>query len=151
MDLAALKAEIHANPACSAALDGRDVHALAAIVSSGRTRRRAVPIADIQAQLQSSGAWWTIKSAVANPASIPEAYREEAVKAATAAIDVANARYDNIDMTIPLVNASFSALVSVGLLPSATYDAIIAMSYAPAPVSYRDVAAAIYNDDGSYK
>lgn len=146
-----LRDEILARADLAGAVAARDLDAIAALVSAGRTRRKLVQIADIQARLQSSGAWWRIKAALADPTILPEAYRAGIVQAAVAVVDVANARYNNVDMSIPLVDASFGALVSVGLLPAATYNEIVGMSYEADPVSRVDVAGELYNDDGSMK
>jgi hypothetical protein len=98
-----LRDEILARQDCADAVAARDLDAIAALMSAGRTRRKLVQIAD------------------------------------------------NVDMSIPLVDQSFAALVSVGLLPAATYDEIVGMSYEADPVSRFDVADALYNDDGSMK
>lgn len=146
-----LQEQILARPDLADAVAARDCSAIAAAMSVGRTRRKLVQIADIQARLQSSGAWWRIKAALADPTIIPEPYRADIVQAAVAVVDVAMARYVNVDMSIALVAASFGALVSVGLLPAATYEEIVAMSYEPDPLSAADVADALYEFDGTPK
>lgn len=116
---------------------------IAAILSVGRTLRQLVPIADIQARLQSSGAWWAVKAALSSDVT-PESVRG----AAQAVMDVANARYVNVDMTIPLVSQMFGALVSAGLLPAETYDDIAGMSYLPDPIESRVVSDALNVAEG---
>lgn len=66
-------------------------------------------------------------------------------------MDVASARYDNVDMSIPLVAQMFGALVASNLLSPTTHAEIIAMSSAPDPLSPSDVADALYNFDGTMK
>lgn len=134
-----LKDEILARPDCAEAVATRDLDALAALVSAGRTTTRRVPIEDIQARLMSAGEWWQIKAA-ATPGSI-----EETV------IDVAGARYGNVDFSLPLVRQQFAYLVGAGRLAQSTFDDLLAMSQAPAPVSRGDVEAALFNPDGSLK
>lgn len=142
MDLQALKDELRGRQDCAAAIAVKDCTALAQIVSAGRTTTRLVPIADIQAYLQGAGVWWSIKAVpVDNPAHA----------AAQAILDVSNARYQNIDMTLPLVGQMFGALVLTGVIQQSHFDAITAMSQMPDPVSPRDVAIALWNDDGSDK
>lgn len=141
-----LRDEILARGDLSAAVAARDCAALADAMSVGRTRRTLVPIADIQARLQSSGAWWAIKGALSDPAT-PSDTRA----AAQAVMDVASARYDNVDMSIPLVAQMFGGLVLAGLLSSATLAEIVTMSYAPDPLSPADVADALYHTDGTPK
>lgn len=136
--------EIISNPACVAALAARDCNELARIVSMGRTRTALVEIADVQAELQSAGAWWAIKAAAADSAHPANA-------AAVAVMDVGAARYTNLDVTIPLVGQMFGALVLAGVIPQAQFDAILALSVVPDPLTAQDVAAAMFNDDGSLK
>jgi hypothetical protein len=137
MDLDALKAEILANPACADALKARDLDAIAALASNGRTTTQNVPIADVQAHLQSSGVWWAIKAVAATP-------QHPAVNAAIAVMDVATARYERIDMTLPIIAQMLGGLVATGVLPQAEMDALIALSVVPAPVSRLDVEAALF-------
>jgi hypothetical protein len=139
-----LKDEILARQDCADAVAARDLDALAALVSAGRTTTRRVPIEDVQARLQSTLEWWAIKQAAATPG-------HSAFLAAMAVTDVAGARYANIDMALPAVDSMFQSLVADGLMSQATMDDIAAMSVVPAPVSRRDVEAALFNSDGSLK
>jgi hypothetical protein len=139
---AALRSQIHADPACAEALASRDSWALAAILSTGRTRTALVPIADVQAYLQTTGLWWAIKAV---PPEHP------AYAAAVAVIDVANARYQNIDTTLPLVGQMLGGLVATGVIAQENMDALMSMGLTADPVSALDVAEAVFNDDGSLK
>ncbi|MDB5822192.1 MAG: hypothetical protein JWR21_896 [Herminiimonas sp.] len=139
MDLDALKAEILANPACADVVKARDLDAIAALASVGRTTTQNVPIEDVQAHLQSSGVWWTIKAVAATP-------QHPAVNAAVAVIDVATARYQRVDMTLPIIAQMLGGLVATGVLPQEDMDSLIAMSIVPAPVSRLDVEAALFKD-----
>ena len=141
-----LRDEILARPDLSAAVVARDCAALADAMSVGRTRRKLVAIADIQARLQGSGAWWAIKGALQSGVTPAEVRA-----AAQAVMDVASARYDNVDMSIPLVAQMFGGLVAAGLLPVETLAEITAMSVAYDPLSPADVADALYNPDGTFK
>lgn len=137
-----LKAQVLADPACAAAYAARDCHELARILSSTRTKTVSVPLGDIQARLQSSGAWWAIKPIAVDPAHPANA-------AAVAVTDVAHARYENLDTSLPIVAQMFGALVLAGAMAQADVDAIMAMSRAPDPIGFREVAIALFNDDGS--
>ncbi len=139
-----LRDEIHANPACAVALAARDCHELARIMSVGRTRTVKIPIADIQDLMHATGAWWDIAAVADNPAHVAQ-------KAARAVVDVASARYDHIDTKIPMVGQMLGALVTGGVISQAIFDQIMAMAVAPDPLTAQDVAAALYNDDGSDK
>lgn len=141
-----LRDDILARSDLADAVAARDCAALAAAMSVGRTRRKLVPIADIQARLQSSGAWWAIKAALSDPATDAPTRA-----AAQAVMDVASARYDNVDLSIPLVAQMFGGLVLSRLLPSVTLDEIVAMSVEHDPLFPADVAAALYNLDGTFK
>ena len=141
-----LRDEILARPDLSAAVVARDCAALADAMSVGRTRRKLVAIADIQARLQGSGAWWAIKGVLQSGVTPAEVRA-----AAQAVMDVASARYDNVDMSIPLVAQMFGGLVAAGLLPVETLAEITAMSVAYDPLSPADVADALYNPDGTFK
>lgn len=124
--------DIAALPGGADALARRDLDALAAIVPA-RQVRRLVPIADIQARLHSSGAWWAIKRAIASGTAA-----DDTRAAAQTVVDMASARYDNVDMSIPLVAATFAALVQVDLMSQATFDEIVAMSWRAVPYDRRD-------------
>lgn len=139
-----LREEILARPDCADAVAARDLDALAALASAGRTKPVRVPIEDIQARLQSTLEWWGIKQAAANP-------DHPAFLAALAVTDVAGARYANIDLALPAVSSMFQSLVGAELMSQETMDEIVAMSIAPDSVSRLDVEAALFNPDGSMK
>jgi hypothetical protein len=139
-----LRDDILARSDCADAVAARDLDAIAALVSAGRTKPVRVPIEDIQARLQSTLEWWAIKQAAADPS-------HPAFLAAMAVTDVAGARYANIDMALPAVNSMFQSLVEAGRMSQATMDEIVAMSVAPDPVSRLEVEAALFNPDGSLK
>jgi hypothetical protein len=139
-----LRDEIIARPDCVAAVAARDLDALAALVSAGRTKTQRVAIEDVQAHLQSSGVWWQIKAVAADPA-------HPAYAAAVAVVDVANARYGRLDMTLPIIAQMLGGLVATEVMPQEEMDALVAMSVVPDPVSRADVEAALFNADGSMK
>lgn len=139
-----LREQVLADPACAVAYATKDCDELARIGSIGRTRTVLVAIADVQAKLQSSGAWWPIKAIAADTA-------HPANGAAVAVTDVAHARYANVDMSIPLVAQMFSALVFAGALAQEVMDEIMGMSILPAPYTQREVAIELYHDDGTPK
>jgi hypothetical protein len=139
-----LREEILARPDCADAVAARDLDAIAALVSAGRTTSQRVPIEDVQANLQSSGLWWPIKAVAADP-------EHPARAAAVAIIDVAGARYQRLDMTLPIIAQMLGGLVATGVMPQSAMDSMIAMSVIPAPVSRNEVEAALFNPDGSAK
>lgn len=139
-----LRDEILARQDCADAVSARDLDAIAALMSAGRTKVQRVPIEDVQAHLQSSGLWWQVKGVASNP-------QHPAYAAAVAVVDVANARYGRLDMTLPIIAQMLGGLVATGVMPQAEMDALIAMSNAPDPVSRTDVEAALFNADGSLK
>lgn len=124
---------------CSSELiASRDHAAIAAAVNVGRTKTNKVPIADIQAYLQTNGLWWAIKAVAADSG-------HAAHDAAVAVLDVAGARYDNIDTTLPIVATMFGGLVSTSVMAQADADAIAALGVVPDHVSLIDVAQALEN------
>lgn len=139
-----LREEILARPDCAAAVEARDLDAIAALISQGRTTTQRVAIEDVQAHLQSSGLWWPIKAIAADPV-------HPAYQAAVAIVDVAGARYQRLDMTLPIIAQMLGGLVAAGVLPQSEMDQLIAMSVIPAPASRIEVEAALFNPDGSLK
>jgi hypothetical protein len=119
----------------------RDTKAIAAGLSLGRTKIVKVPIADIQAHLQTTGEWWAVKAAAAeHPAN----------QAASALMDVATARYENIDTTLPIVGQMLGGLVLSGVISQASLDAIVGMGVIADPISEFDVRRAVWSDAGEY-
>ena len=122
---------------CSAALiSSRDMGAITDAVNLKRTMHVHVPIADIQAYLQANGQWWIIKDAAADPLHVGHT-------PAAAIMDVANARYENIDIGLSFVGFVFSGLVSAGLLSQANIDAINEMGIRADPVMVQAVCRAM--------
>lgn len=111
-------------------------HVIAAKVNVGRVKTEKTPIADVQAALQTSGTWWAIKAASKDT-------NHPAFAAADAVMDVANARYANLDMSLPIVAVMFGGLVAAGLMTAAERDSIVSMSERPDPVTYLQCGDAI--------
>ena len=140
-----LREEIRSDPACAEALAARDCQEMARIRSIGRPPRAALAqIADVQAALQTSGAWWAIKAAAADQAHPANA-------AAVAVMDVGAARYSNLDTSLPLVGQMFGALVVTDVIPQEQMDAVLALGFMPDPLTAHQVGEALYNADGSDK
>ncbi len=135
-----LREDILARPDCADAVAARDLDALAAIMSAGRTRPARVAIEDIQARLDSMGEWDLIEAAANDPA--------DPVRAAAAAVVHIGfkARYKNIDMQLPRVQMVFGALVATGKMSQETFDFFNALSAEPDPISRLDVEAALFKD-----
>jgi hypothetical protein len=141
--LQALRAEI-AETVDPAVIAARDTPAIATAVSAGRTRTRVVPIADVQAYLQSHGIWWAIKS-------ISRDTVHPAFAAAEAVMDVATARYENIDLGLPIVAMMFGGLVAAGVMTQDDMSALQALSVVDDPVSEFDVRRACWSDAGEWQ
>lgn len=136
--------EAYAHPDLAEAIAAKDCHELARILSIGRTKAAHVPLSDVQAKLQSTGAWWAIKPIAANAA-------HPANMAAIAVTDVANARYENLDTTLPIVAQMFGALVQAGAMAQSVVDSIMELANVPDPLTAQDIAEALFNPDGTPK
>jgi selenophosphate synthase len=121
----------------------KDTQAIADAFNAGRTKVQKVPIADVQAYLQTNGIWWTIKAAAADAA-------HPAQSAAIAVIDVAGARYENIDTTLPLVGQMLGGLVATGVITQPHMDDLMSLGVVPDPVSEMDVRRACWADNGTW-
>ena len=126
------------------AYKARDCDELARHCSQGRVREVLVPIADVQAKLQQTGAWWAIKALTVAP-------EHPAHAAAVAVTDVASARYTNLNMALPIVQFMFGALVQAGALTQDALDEITALSVEAHPYSPREIALELFNDDATEK
>lgn len=135
-----LKEDILAREDLADAVERRDLDEIAAGIFVGRAKRVLVPIADIQAKLMATGEWWRIKQAAA-----------EGNQSAVIVVDMATARFANVDYSLPLVGQQWDALVADGLLAQSTRDELQALSMAPDPVDRLEVEAALFNPDGTRK
>lgn len=114
----------------------RDDGAIAAALSVGRTKTQNVAISDVQAYLQTNGLWWSIKGAAADA-------QHPANAAAIAVMDVANARYESLDMMLPIISEMLGGLVATGLMAQADQDELAGMGVVPDPVTPQDVSKAL--------
>ena len=137
-----LRAEITARVPEAVRL-GRDTQAITDALSPGCTVHVLVPIADLQAYLQTTGAWWAIKAAAKDPEHL-------AHQSAGVIMDVATARYENVDLSLPLVAAQFQALNQTGLLTEDDVDALRAMSIKVVPVTEYEVRCVCQNSQGEW-
>lgn len=135
-----LKEDILARADLADAVDRCNLDEIAAGISVGRTKRVLVPIADIQSKLMANGEWWGIKQAAA-----------QGNESAVIVIDMAAARFANVDFSLPMVGAQWDALVADGLLTQVTRDDLHALSVAPDPADRLEVEAALFNPDGTRK
>lgn len=124
-------------------LASRDEVAILAAVNLNRVKTERVLIADVQAYLQTNGLWWVIKAAASDS-------QNPAQEAAVAVMDVANARYERIDMALPIVVQMFGGLVATGLLTKAQSDELRALGVSSDPVTARDINLALYSDGGEW-
>lgn len=136
--------DAYAHPDLAEAIEAKDCHKIADVLSIGRTKRVLVDLADVQALLQRTGVWWNTRAAANDPA-------HAAHDAAVAVFDVANARYIRLDTNLPLVNQMFASLVDGAVIPQAVADEVVAMSIVPDTLTQREVAIALYHDDGTPK
>jgi hypothetical protein len=155
MDYAALKAEIHANPACADALEAKDCAALAAIVSTGRKAAVSREVGEglISDALGIPAGPIFIKTLNAMAAAtLPEGAPPEQ-QAQKAMIEQAARLIDKASLNVgmPSVRAGIDMMVGVLPLTQEQADAIKALAEMPAPVTAQDVARAVFNDDGSLK
>ena len=122
---------------CSPVLIASREHgAIAEVVSLGRTKTQMVKIADVQSYLQANGLWWAIKGASADDLHPANA-------AAVAVMDVANARYEVLEMTLPIIGQMRGGLVATGLMAQANLDALMALGVVPAPVTCPEIVTAM--------
>ncbi len=140
-----IREEVLSRDDCAVAYAAKDCHELARLLSIGRTKVVLVQIADIQAAMMRTGIWWTVKPLLTQP-------DHPAYMAAVVVSDVSQARYSNLDLSLPLVTQMFSALVTAGVMPQAFMDSLTNMGIVPDVLTQREVAIALYNDnDGSAK
>lgn len=136
--------EAYAHPDLAEAIAAKDCHKIAEVLSIGRTKSVMVELADVQALLQRTGAWWAIRAAANDPA-------HPAHDAAVVVFDVAGARYIRLDTSLLLVGQMFGALVAAGVLSQEVVDQVFALADAPDPLTQREVAVALYHDTGEPK
>jgi hypothetical protein len=121
--------------------DSRNDVAIADYLSIGRTRSVHVPIAELQAYMQAHGIWWVLKAAAADP-------QHPGCQAAAAVLEVATARYDNVDLTLSFVSYVFAALVTAELMSAAAHADLVAMSAVPDPIHTNAVSDALNIAEG---
>jgi len=114
---------------------GGNYHVIAEKVNAGRTKTELVPISDVQAYLQAQGVWWALKTVASTD--------HPAKAAAEAVIDVANARYNNIDTSIPLVGQMLGALLATNVLTQEQYDHVTTMGVSPDLASWEQCFSAM--------
>jgi hypothetical protein len=112
----------------------KNYHIIASKVNVGRVKTNLVPIADIQAYLQAQGVWWGIKEVAALPDHVAKAE-------ASAILDVAIARYNNLDTSLPIVGQMLGGLVDKGVLTQTHFDYITTMGTSPDPVRWEQCYA----------
>jgi hypothetical protein len=133
---AELRAAARANPECAAALAARDCATLAALLSPGRTRANAREIGN-----------GTILDTLG-------------LAAGTAFLDVitndAQFRYvkplieqGRLLIGSALVQQTVQGFAATGVLTQAQADSLCALGQEPDPVTPQEVAAALFNPDGS--
>lgn len=135
-EMTAFRLKAKSDPVYAAAYKSKDCHELARLASIGRVKTVTIPIAIAQEYLQRTGTWWAIEAASNTSVS------------AKAIIDVASARYSNIDTQLPLVITSFENIVSANIISQEIADGFFALGVAPDPVTQREAAIALYLDNG---
>lgn len=136
-----LKDEILARTDCAATVAARDLDAIAAMVSEGRTavQSRFVTARTIQAEIDGGAA--ILKKFEAAQAGIPDLEYALVFLKQDSGYDFGN----------PKAQAMADALATNGVITQAEADALKSLAVLPAPVSRFDVAAALFNDDGTLK
>lgn len=105
-------------------------HVIAAKVNVDRFKTNMIQIEDVQAYLQTEGVWWSIKTIASTEA-------HPCRTAAMAILDVANARYKNLDTSLPIVGSMLSALRDASALSPMQYEYIITMGRVPDTVTWK--------------
>lgn len=142
-----IRAAIAADPAIRALLPAAppvsqaQVEAVAAALSAGRVRyvKTAIGPGTILAELGQAGA--DLLDQLEELAKLPA---HNMVKHALRVID-----RGEFDMGVAASRAQVAGLAAAGVMSAAARDALLALGQEPDPLSARDVAVAITNDDGS--
>ena len=137
-----LRDEVHANPACASALAARDCEALAAIMSSGRTAIKPISAAKALTWA-AAGPMAAIVDASNEVGNAARSSAQSFLRSLASGMEVG---LDNAD-----VLAAFQGWKALALITAAEYDSLMAMALVAAPVTAQDIAAAVYNADGSEK
>lgn len=139
-----LRDEIRARPELAAAVAARDCEAIAAAISNGRVKIGRIERAEFAMWAATTGMRSKIEDHAANPSS---PLRAIALSLRDFILGAANA----LDLAIPENAAALQAWVSANELDPAAHDALLAGAMVANPVTARQVAEELYNDDGSPK
>jgi hypothetical protein len=136
-DQAALRAQIHADPACAEALTARDLDALAAIVSAGRVgmQSRFVTARTVLAECGALGPSILDALEAASPGN-------SAVKWAVKFLG----QDSGLDVGNPVTQYMIGQLVDGGALTAQQGLALRGLALMPAPVSRLEIEAAVFKE-----
>jgi hypothetical protein len=142
MDLDALRAEIHANADCAAAMAAKDCQAMADIVSAGRVRLapRLIGVGAVMSALGGVRGAQILKSIQG------QATQNPMVEFAWMLLD-----RGALDIGDAETHAQLDILAGAGMMTSGEAGKLKALGMAPDPVSAQDVARAVFHDDGTLK
>jgi len=139
-----LRDEILARPELAAAVAARDCEAIAAAISNGRVKIGRIERAEFAMWAATTGMRSKIEDHAANPSS---PLRASALSLRDFILGSANA----LDLAIPENAAALQAWVSADELDPVAHDALLDGAMVADPVTARQVAEELYNDDGSLK
>lgn len=137
-DLEALRTIAHADPACAEAIAARDLDALAAILSAGRTAPSDVKIGN--------GTILDQLGLVDGTALLDYINTEPSMRYVKPLLE-----QGRLEISKQSVQDAIRAMAAGGVTSQANADKLIALGFAPAPVSRLDVEAALFNPDGTLK
>ena len=123
MDYQLLYSEI-SQPAYAGMADGEIVAAL----NATSTKRRRVPIAELQARAMEVSVYVALRTAVVNP-QVPDQLRV----VCQTVLDLANARFADVDLDNPSAVQMFGALQSAGIISPQQAAAIDALAIVQVP------------------
>ncbi|MDB5814435.1 MAG: hypothetical protein JWN23_1552 [Rhodocyclales bacterium] len=132
------------------AVEDRDCVAIAAAMSKGRPKTVPVTRQNFLVWAAAQNAYATIKDIADGKHNVDGDPLGQLRSSALTLIAFMYAGGSEVlDLSIPSVGALFKSWLLLGAINPAQYDALVAFSQADDIISARDVAVALYNDDGS--
>ncbi|MRV72563.1 hypothetical protein GJ700_12680 [Duganella sp. FT92W] len=136
--MTSLRDQVHANPACAEALAAKDCQALAAIMSADRTRPNNREVGN--------GTILETLGLVAGNALLDVLHTDTTFRHVKPLLD-----QGRLLIGSPLVADVLRQLAAANVITQAGADALIALGREPDPLTAQELAAALFNDDGTEK
>lgn len=133
-----LRDEVHANPACAAALVAKNFQLITHIMSVGRVKPNFREVG--------TGTILDVLGLTVGTAVIDAVYTVPAYKYVRPLIE-----QGRLHVGSPLVKAALQQLVGGEVLSQAGADALVALGYEPNPYTYAEMEDALFNKDGTEK